>query len=122
MEWTISYEPDHQIVVIQTQGIADEAGSLDMAKSISKSMREYKATRCLIDHRGISSVTGNVIRLYNRPKILRGIGVPNNIKIAQVVLLDHRAHFGFLETVCRNNGFDFCVFNKREPAMEWLIK
>jgi hypothetical protein len=122
MEWTTSYQPDHQIVIIQTQGIADEASSLEMAKSISKSMQEYKVTRCLIDHSAISSVTGDVIRVYNRPKILRGIGVPRHIKIAEIVLLDHRVHFGFFETVCRNNGFDFLMFNDRESAIEWLTK
>jgi hypothetical protein len=122
MEWTISFLPDQQVVVIQTQGIADEASSLEMAKNISKAMQEYKVTRCLIDHSAISSVTGDVIKVYNRPRLLRGIGVPRHIKIAEIVLPAHRIHFGFLETVCRNNGFGFSIFNDRESAMEWLIK
>ena len=122
MEWTISYQPEQRVVIIQTQGIADETRTLEMAKSISKSMQEHKSTRCLIDHSAISSVTGDVIKVYNRPKILRGIGVPRNIKIAEIVLPDHRAHFGFFETVCRNNGFDLLIFNDRESAIDWLTK
>jgi hypothetical protein len=122
MEWTISFLSDQQIVVIKTRGIADEKSSIEMAKGIPKTMMEYKVTRCLIDHSAISSVSGNVINIYNRPRELHKVGIPVTVKIAEVVLPVHRAHFGFLETVCRNNGFDFCIFGEQESAIQWLTK
>jgi len=122
MEWTISFLPDQQIVVIQTQGVADGASSLEMAKSISKIMFEHQALRCLIDHSALSAVSGKVVNLYYRPQELREVGVPTRIKIAEVVLPLHAAHFGFLETVCRNQGFNFRIFNQREPAVQWLTE
>lgn len=122
MEWTISFLPDHQVVVIQTQGVADEASSIEMAKNISKIMIEHKSTRCLIDHSAIHSVSGSVVNIYNRPQELRKVGISATVKIAEVVLPAHKTHFGFLETVCRNNGFDFCIFNEQGPAIQWLTK
>jgi hypothetical protein len=120
MEWTISFLPDQQIVVIQTHGVADETSSLEMAKNISKTMAEYKVKRCLIDHSAISSVSGNTIEIYNRPQGLSEIGVPSMVKIAEVVLPEHKEHFDFLETVCRNRGFGFHIFDDRELAIQWL--
>jgi hypothetical protein len=122
MEWTVSFLPDQQIVVIKTQGTADETSSIEMAKSISKTMIENQTTRCLIDHSAISSVSGNVVKIYHRPQELRKVGVASTVKIAEVVLPVHKAHFGFLETVCRNNGFDFCIFDEQESAIQWLTK
>ena len=121
MEWTVSFLPDEQIVVIQTHGVADEAGSLEMAKSIARTMSEYNAERCLIDHSGIHSVSGAVIKIYYRPQELREVGIPSKVRIAEVVLPAHKAHFDFFETVCRNRGFDFRIFNERESAIQWLV-
>ena len=122
MEWTISFLSDQQIVVIQTQGIADETTSLEMVKSISKTMNEHKTMRCLIDHSAISSVLGNIANIYYRPRDLREIGVPSKVKIAEVVLEEHKGHFDFLETACRNRGFDFRIFNDQEQAIQWLTR
>jgi hypothetical protein len=122
MEWTISFLSDQQIAVIQTQGVADEVTSLEMAKSIAQTLEQYKAIRCLIDHSAISSVSGGAVEVYYRPQELREIGVPPRIKIAEVVLPAHQAHFGFLETVCRNRGFDFSLFKDRESAIQWLTQ
>jgi len=93
-----------------------------MSKSISKIMIEHKSTRCLIDHSALDSVSGDVFKIYQRPQELRGVGVSFAVRIAEVVLPSHRAHFGFLETVCRNNGFDFCIFNEQEAAIQWLTR
>jgi len=122
MEWTITFLSDQQLVVIQTHGVADEKGSLEMAKIIAKTMAEYKVMRCLIDHSAIDSVSGNAIEIYYRPKELTEIGVPSRVKIAEVVPPAHNKYFDFLETVCRNRGFDFSTFNDREAAIQWLTK
>ena len=122
MEWTISFLSGQQIVVIQTNGAADETSSLEMTKIISKTMAEYKAMRCLIDHSAIKSVSGNVVEIYNRPWELREMDVPSKVKIAEVVLQEHKEHFDYLETVCRNLGIDFRIFNNQELAFQWLMK
>ena len=122
MEWKSTFLPDEQIVVIKTFGAADEASSLEMAKSISKTMMQYKSTRCLIDHSALISVSGGSVEIYYRPQVLSKTGISSEVRIAEVVLPAHKEHFGFLEYVCRNNGFDFRVFESRESAIQWLTK
>jgi hypothetical protein len=120
MEWTIEFLPDRQIVVIQTQGVADKITSLEMAKSITQALAQHRVTRCLIDHSALSAVSGGTVEIYYRPQELGEVGVPPAVKIAEVVQFAHRAHFTFLETVCRNRGFNFAIFADRESALQWL--
>jgi len=122
MEWTTSFLPEQRIVVIKTQGVADEASTFEMSKSIPKAMAEHRTLRCLIDHSNIQSVSGDVSEIYNRPKKFLKIGIPFKIKIAEVVLPVYKAHFDFLEIVWRNRGFDFRVFYDQESAIQWLTK
>jgi len=122
MEWTYSFLSNEQIVVIQTQGVADEASSLEMVKNIPALMQQYQVVRLLIDHSALSFVSGKIVDVYQRPQEIRGVGVPVKIKIAEVVLPEHKKHFDFLETVCRNRGFDFRIFNQSEAALAWLTK
>jgi hypothetical protein len=122
MEWTTSFLPDQQIVVIQTRGVADEASSLEMAKSLAKTMAQHKATRCLVDHSAISSVSSNPVEMLYRPRKLVGIGTPSEIKIAEVVPPAHREHFDFLKSVCQKFGFLFRTFDDQESAIQWLTK
>ncbi len=120
MEWKVSFLSDQQIVVIETSGVADEKSSLEMAKSISKTMAQYETKRCLVDHSAITSVSGSSAEIYYRPQKLSKIGIPSKIKIAEVVLPAHREHFGFLNSVCLYFGFSFRVFDDREAAIQWL--
>ena len=122
MEWTNSFLPDEQVVVIKTSGIADGPGSLEMAKSIATTMQQYKTSRCLIDHSALVAVAGNSSDIYYRPPAISKTGIPSGVKIAELVKPEHKEHFGFLEFVCRENGFDFRVFEEREPAIKWLTK
>ena len=64
MEWTISFLSGQQIVVFQTQGVADRKSSLEMASSVAKTMLQYKAIRCLIDYSALQSVTGRPFEIY----------------------------------------------------------
>jgi hypothetical protein len=122
MEWNSSFLQNEQIVEIKTFGDADQASSLEMAKSISQTMMQYKATRCLIDHSALQSVSGTSVDIYYRPQGISNTGLPSGVKIAELVNPAHKSHFGFLEYVCRDNGFDFRVFESRELAMQWLKK
>jgi hypothetical protein len=122
MEWTTSFIPEQQIVVFQTHGVANGESSLEMVNSIVKTMSQNKVLRCLIDHSALSSVSGSAVDIYYRPQKLREMGVPPQVKIAEIVLPAHREHFVFLETVFRNRNMQFCIFNDRESAIQWLTE
>ncbi len=119
MEWETTIH--HNYIEIVTHGIADKEKSLEMAKTITKMMRRNKSTRVLIDHRDLKAVSGTTIDVYERPTIFRIIGIILGIRIGEVIKPDHQEHFRFLETVCRNRGFQFSIFFEKGQAVKWLF-
>jgi hypothetical protein len=122
MEWVITFLAEQKVVLSETQGVADEAGSLKMALDIFKTMQEHGALLCLVDHRSVHAVSSNITQVYYRPRALRRAGIPPNVKIAEVVLPAHEKHFAFFETVCFNNGLNLRTFKDRESALQWLTR
>lgn len=117
MEWTTSFLSAEKIVLIETSGCADAAGSLEMANNIRNEMMKYKSFKCIIDHRKITTVTGKAVEIYDRPRKFLGIKIPIKVKIAEVVSPEHKEFFRFLETVCLNRGYSFKIFYSRESAI-----
>lgn len=121
MEWDAIRHDDERYLEIITRGVADEDGSLAMAKAIAELMREARFTRVLIDHRSLSGVKGTILAVYERPKLFRLIGVLLGIRIAEIVQVRHREHFRFLETVCLNRGYKLGIFHEKSAALAWLL-
>ena len=122
MEWKITINKEKKFVEVITSGIAGRDSSLDMAKKIAHTMRTNRMTRVLIDHSNISSVTGDKVDVYFRPKIFKIIGVIFKIKIAEVIKLEHMDHFRFFETVCVNRGYRVSIFQEKGEALSWLLE
>ena len=121
MEWEIKIHSDDKYIEMVTKGFADEDGSMEMAKTISETMKHHRVTKALIDHRNISHVSGSVTEVYDRPKLFKIIGWVLGIKIAEIIKPEHLEHFKFLETVSKNRGFRFSIFYDRKEALEWLL-
>ncbi len=119
MEWEITIHSDYIEVV--TSGVADSDSSKAMADVIKDIMRSNKTTRALIDHSQLDGVSANTIEIYERPGILKFIVGIFRIKIAEIIKPEHREHFQFFETVCKNQGIQFSIFQDRKQAMEWLL-
>jgi hypothetical protein len=122
MEWEVRIHNEEKYIEVITKGAADKDGSLNMAKIITETMRQNRITKVLIDHRNIESVSGETIDIYDRPKLLRVVGIILGIKIAEVIKREHTKHFSFFETVCINQGFKISIFQDSLPALEWLLK
>lgn len=122
MEWEIAIHKNDGYIEIVTKGVADNQGSIEMAKSIAETMRHNRITKALIDHRNISNVTGTTVEVYQRPKLFKLIGMILGIKIAEIINPDHIEHFKFLETVCVNQGYKFSVFFDKTVALGWLLE
>jgi hypothetical protein len=122
MKWKFIYHNTDRYLEVTTEGIADKNGSLDMAKEVTKKMRQNKILKVLIDHSRLEGVTGEIIDIYDRPKIFSIIGMLFKIKIAEIILPEHKNHFNFLETVCINRGYIFSIFQDKKSALEWLLK
>ena len=122
MEWEITIHQDNKYLEIVTKGEVDKDGSLEMAKKIAEIMRQHRFTKALIDHRNVTTISGNVIDIYERPRLFRIIGVILGIKLAAIINPVHVKHFKFLETVSVNQGYKYSVFFDRSNALEWLLK
>jgi hypothetical protein len=103
-------------------GIADMDGSFAMAQELKNVMRKDRITKALIDHRNIESVQGGTFDIYDRPGIMKVIGLIIKIRIAEIVKPDHIQHFRFLETAFLNQGFMLRVFQEKEKARMWLFE
>ncbi len=122
MEWEIRIHNEENYIEVITKGVADKDSSLNMAKTIKETMQQHRITKALIDHRKIEGVSGEIIEIYDRPKLLRIIGLVLGIKIAEIIKPVHMKHFSFFETVCINQGFRISIFQEKLPALEWLLK
>jgi hypothetical protein len=74
VEWKIVVNDEPRYIEVITSGIVDNDDSLEMAKAITYTMRTNRITKALIDHRNVVSVTGNVVDIYERPKLFKIIG------------------------------------------------
>lgn len=120
MEWTLSYQPEHHLILVQTHGTADEAGSLAMSVAIKSLAEQHQVHDCLIDHRQLDGVAGNVFDVYDHPQKLQERGIRAQFRIAEVARPEHLEFFRFMETVFRNRGIDFMVFTDEAAARRWL--
>jgi hypothetical protein len=121
MEWRSTFHKEEKYLEIITQGIADNEGSLNMAKYIAETMRSNRITKVLIDHRSIAGISGKSIEIYDRPKSFRLLGVLLGVKIAEIINPEHIEHFRFFETVCINQGFRLSIFKEKIDALKWLL-
>jgi hypothetical protein len=121
VDWQITVHSELRYVEVITSGIGDNVSSENMAKDIAQIMRKNKITRAIVDHTNISSIVGDVIEIYERPLFFRALGIILGITIAEVIKPEHKEHFDFFETVCKNRGYIFKVFYNREEALKWLL-
>jgi len=121
LEWEIIIHSDSKYIEIVTKGVADKAGSMAMAKKIAETMRHHRFTKAIIDHRQITGISGDVVDIYDRPGLLKVIGLILGIKVAEIINPEHLEHFRFLETVFRNRGYNFSIFYEKPKAVEWLL-
>jgi hypothetical protein len=119
MDWEFTINKKY--IKLSTRGIADKDSSILMVKAITDAMKRKKLKRVLIDHSQLESVTGDVFDIYERPKIMKIIGAILGIRIAEIVKIEHKEHFKFLETVCNNQGYQFQIFYQKNKAIKWLL-
>lgn len=122
MEWDATLHEEPRYLEIVTRGVADGPGSARMAKAIQETMRSAHLTRVLIDHRAITAVEGSILELHDRPKTFHLLGVLLRIRIAELILPEHREHFRSFESFCTSRGFKVGIFYQRDAALTWLFE
>ena len=59
------------------------------------------------------------INIYDYPALAKSENIPIYLKMAILYLTDYD-NFRFLETVCRNSGYNIRIFKDNNSAIEWL--
>ena len=87
-------------------------------KKIFDQIKDLDYGKILFDFRQ-ANVLLNTITTYHRPQTFLKVGFARHIKYAYLFnAITDDIHF--LETVMRNNGFEFHVFDNYDAAMKWL--
>jgi hypothetical protein len=120
MEWTITFHDQYAEVI--TTGIADSQSTQEMAKAMTIELSKNERNKVLMDHSNIEGVIGNISEVYKRHEEFRGFGIPDPIKIAEIVKRSHMHFFSFLTTVLRNRGFNVEIFFTKDAALAWLLE
>ena len=121
MELTITINNENQYLDVVTSGDINKDNSLNMVEQIAFASIKNKIKKILIDHSRIDSVLGEILDVYGRPEEFKGKGVLCGIKVAEVIKPEHKEFFHFLETTCRNRGYQFKMFVDHKSALEWLL-
>ncbi|NUM47044.1 MAG: hypothetical protein HUU38_20280 [Anaerolineales bacterium] len=123
MKWFISYDATQAILFVETQGLLDPASGAQMVQECVQKLNELNCRKCLVDHRGLEEVSHSTMDWYNVPKLLRQLGFPHYIKIANVIPTKFGSDSHFLETVAHNQGYGLIKnFSNYEIALNWLKK
>ncbi len=118
MSTQLSYLKDLDILLVKSSGIYRLGAEIHTLKTIAQKLKEYQCHRFLHDHRG-TQVIAHTLESYDRPQIYEQLFGDHGIKAA--LLFDElNEDLRFLETVCRNRGWYFKIFNRYDLAITWL--
>lgn len=106
------------VVSARVSGPLTPGAARRLFRAVALAMRRSGASRCMIDLR--PAVLGlTVVDLYDTPALLADCGITRAGRIAVVAEADPR-DYGFLETVCANNGYGLRLWPSTSSALGWL--
>lgn len=120
MDWEISFDEKENILFVKTHGIMNMATNKTMIEECLDMIKKKNCRRCLVDNSEITSQNIGTLDIHSIPKLFTDLGFPRELRIAEVALKKYAEDFGFLETVCHNNGYQVSVFYNVESALQWL--
>ena len=121
MKWEMSFDEDEKILFVKTHGILELATCKTLIKECLEVIEKENCRRCLIDNSEIESQNISTFDIYSLPTLYAALGLPRDLRMAEVASKKDERDFHFYETVCRNNGyFLVSVFFDVESALQWL--
>ena len=121
MKWEMSFNEKENILFVKIHGTMDTAPHKALIKECLEVIEKQNCRRCLIDNSEIESQNISTFDIYSMPKLYDALGVPRNLRMAEVASKKDERDFHFYETVCRNNGYYLVsVFFDVESALQWL--
>jgi len=122
MEWEIKYQEEHGVVYARPTGFASEEAWLQMAAECVAIANEHDSNKFLMDERDLTLKT-SISEIYDWPGSMDESGIIRGNKMAFLYCESpsNKSDYRFFETVSRNRGYNFRVFEEQQKAMAWLI-
>ena len=120
MEWKLSFNEKENILSVKTYGIFDLKTKMELMKECLTAIEKQNCRRCLIDNSEIESTRIGTFEIHSIPSLFTDLGVPRDLRIAEVASKKYAKDFDFLETVCHNIGYSVSAFSDIESALKWL--
>lgn len=118
MSWNIIIHRDLRIIETVFSETVNREDVQTYGPLIFQYSEENQITRILLDHTG-SHFSLSVWELFSLPEFIEKMGFSRKYKTA-IVSPDRHEDFVFLETVARNRGYNFRLFQNRIAAIDWL--
>lgn len=121
MEWEFHYHPKRNYLEIVISGPLSSHELNQLAVERQNKLRELDCRKVLFD---FSQITGMLATaaIYHRPQETAQLGILSGNRTAAVVPEVYWKDFQFMETVYKNQGYDFNVFLNKDEALAYLIK
>ena len=119
MPWTIDYEPQQQLVHVESAGLLAGPMINTLAAESVAVGRAHNCWHFLIDH-SRAEVRVSVLEIYNRPAELARLDMPPDSCIAIVHAPKDAQLFTFFQNVTQNRGIRTGTFTSIDEARQWL--
>jgi hypothetical protein len=120
MKWEFFFNEKENVLSVKTYGIYDLTTKMELMKECLAVIEKKNCRQCLIDNSEIKSTRIEFMEIYSMPEKFTKLGMPRNLRIAEVYSAKHKKDFNFLEVICHNNGYWLSVFSDVESALRWL--
>jgi hypothetical protein len=121
MAWTVEYLAEKRMILLVVTGeIVDEDTREKVAETI-RLLDEHHSHLVLVDCSS-AETKASLPSLYRLPDYATELGAPWNLRTAVVVSKTRfrMETFEFFGLVCRNAGYDVCLFEDQASAEAWL--
>jgi hypothetical protein len=123
MSYSVTYDGEHQLVLIVIQGTIDITEIRSLTTEVARLAKEHACFRVLNDFRA-ATLSASTMEIYNLPKLVSKQISAAGLQIypfkRALVFAQASADLSFFEAVSVNQAQNVRLFRDIEEAMQWL--
>jgi hypothetical protein len=115
----VTVREDLQIIQVDSYGDVTANDLMQSMETVMNIQRERGISKVFVDATKQTSMPSTMPVFEFGSKLAQNAGA---LRFAVAVLQNTKEKVGFLETVARNRGAQFKIFDSTEAALAWLMK
>ncbi len=119
LEPHITFSPEWGVVLCIASGNLNNTYLLEIFRRACLIAEKHEFNKIMFNFSEMKIIESS-IGIYNYPTHAKSASIPIYLKMAILYSNDHD-NFRFLETVCRNSGYNVHIFKDNDSAIEWLL-